>query len=388
MVAGMTPNSSPVATPPSSRAPSPSKSPSKRKRGTLPPIPDQELAKYAKKFHPLPQRLIFHTSLSSSSTNSPRRTVQYVPPTHAEGLRVIQPATTNPTINAPPTEESHATPQGSAGGNASYSHQQRTGDFLPYLPEIQDLLLSQESHPLVGQPCDCAPNRIRTVLCKECAAFAPTCIDCFHNAHRRNPLHWAYVWDPQTLSYEKKDSFALADDGLTMFLGHEGGACPTRAQENEKSAYSLILVHTNGVHRVRVEFCSCHRAPGHWQQLLRARLFPASIRRPETAFTFEVLRHFHIVSLQTKCSAYDFLMSIQRLTDNVTPSKISVSTYYIHTDVHPLMITVSDTLLSPCHSPLGIPCCGASRWGMARDPRHLHLQCPEDELQSLLPCMP
>ncbi|KIM35704.1 hypothetical protein M413DRAFT_51930, partial [Hebeloma cylindrosporum] len=49
---------------------------------------------------------------------------------------------------------------------------------------------------------------------------------------------------------------------------------------------------------------------------MRARLFPATMTQPTTAFTFRVLQQFHIHHLVSKESAYDFVGSLRRLTDN------------------------------------------------------------------------
>ncbi|KAF7294743.1 hypothetical protein MIND_01011700 [Mycena indigotica] len=59
-----------------------------------------------------------------------------------------------------------------------------------------------------------------------------------------------------------------------------------------------------------------------WEQLIEARLFPASWKRPETAFTFTALRHFHILSLTSKITPYDYVRSLSKLTDSVFPQDV------------------------------------------------------------------
>lgn len=51
-------------------------------------------------------------------------------------------------------------------------------------------------------------------------------------------------------------------------------------------------------------------------QLLRARLYPATISQPKTAATFDVLKTFQLLSFMSKVSAYEFYHSLARLTDN------------------------------------------------------------------------
>ena len=52
------------------------------------------------------------------------------------------------------------------------------------------------------------------------------------------------------------------------------------------------------------------------QQLLRAQLFPATVDQPTTAFTFNVLREYHVHSLESKQSAYSYMGALRRLTNN------------------------------------------------------------------------
>ncbi|KIK81365.1 hypothetical protein PAXRUDRAFT_156274, partial [Paxillus rubicundulus Ve08.2h10] len=54
-------------------------------------------------------------------------------------------------------------------------------------------------------------------------------------------------------------------------------------------------------------------------QLLRAQLFPATISRPKTAFTFDVLDHFHIDNLECKTTVMSFFSKLIRFTPKGTP---------------------------------------------------------------------
>ncbi|KAG1732855.1 uncharacterized protein EDB91DRAFT_1238672 [Suillus paluster] len=82
-------------------------------------------------------------------------------------------------------------------------------------------------------------------------------------------------------------------------------------------------LHSTGVFLHNVVWCGC---PGskHQQhlQLLKARLFPASITRPRTAFTFEVLDHFLIDALECKTSASSFFEKIRRMTNHSFPGTV------------------------------------------------------------------
>ena len=57
---------------------------------------------------------------------------------------------------------------------------------------------------------------------------------------------------------------------------------------------------------------------------MRARLFPATTRDTKTAFTFKVLKEFHLHNLESKKAAYDYLGAIRRLTDNAFTADVPV----------------------------------------------------------------
>ncbi len=70
---------------------------------------------------------------------------------------------------------------------------------------------------------------------------------------------------------------------------------------------------------VSVDFCGCDKAGQAGdvvQQLLRYDLWPATDCEPNTTFSFELLEHYHVQSLQGKISMYDYYLSLERLTDN------------------------------------------------------------------------
>lgn len=109
--------------------------------------------------------------------------------------------------------------------------------------------------------------------------------------------------------------------GLRIQLGHDGGTCkkPVPAPKN------FVVVDTSGFHSVSIDFCACNETRISSQpavQLLRARLFPASVARPQTAFTFDVLDTFHEVTLQGKLTAYDFYYALLHKTDNTQTNPI------------------------------------------------------------------
>ena len=79
-----------------------------------------------------------------------------------------------------------------------------------------------------------------------------------------------------------------------------------------------MVVHTNGIHMVKVQFCACYgKGLQPKFQLLQCSWLPVSTEDPHTAFMFEVLNTYHLLSLQGKVSCEDYYISISRHTDNM-----------------------------------------------------------------------
>jgi hypothetical protein len=61
------------------------------------------------------------------------------------------------------------------------------------------------------------------------------------------------------------------------------------------------------------------------QQLLRARLFPATVDMPNTAATFRCLEHYQMLSFESKISIYEYYNTLSRMVDNTGLRVIAVS---------------------------------------------------------------
>src|SRR5262249_21047125 len=112
--------------------------------------------------------------------------------------------------------------------------------------------------------------------------------------------------------------------GLVIQLCHEGARCPLPSD-----VYTdFVIVHISGIHTVSIRFCNCHQVVGgskHAVQLLRFSCLPATVWRPHSAFTFDVLTLFHALTLQGKVSAFDFYHALSRMTDGANLDEIKVS---------------------------------------------------------------
>lgn len=98
----------------------------------------------------------------------------------------------------------------------------------------------------------------------------------------------------------------------------------------KRNRQCLVIVDTLGVHQLQTNWCQCKTAPEPHIQLLRNRFFPASIKRPSTAFTFSVLDYFHIDTVECKTSASSFFSKLRRLTNSSSPHSVPVCPTMFH----------------------------------------------------------
>ena len=88
---------------------------------------------------------------------------------------------------------------------------------------------------------------------------------------------------------------------------------------------ALVIIDVSGVHQLVVGWCCCQDAPDHATQLFEHDLFPASTSKPSTAFTFAVLKYFHVDAVECKTSASSFYSKLRRLTEYSSPQSVPVS---------------------------------------------------------------
>ena len=115
--------------------------------------------------------------------------------------------------------------------------------------------------------------------------------------------------------------------GLVIQLGHPlGEACPAPSPSPRAS----LVIHTNGFHPVTLQYCQCSQlaaAGDTTEQLIRSELYGATLTDPSTFCTLRVLEYFHLLTLQSKITAYDYYMSLQKLTDVTGLQKRYVSMF-------------------------------------------------------------
>ncbi|KZP14909.1 hypothetical protein FIBSPDRAFT_751237, partial [Athelia psychrophila] len=143
--------------------------------------------------------------------------------------------------------------------------------------------------------------------CKDCVHGALWCQDCVVHEHRLNPLHVVEKWNG--MFFEKTSLRSL---GLRVRLGHAPGRyCKTKKQGNK----DFVVIHTNRIHTINLEFCRCTDVKWH-TQLLRYGWYPSTPTKPQTCATMEVLRQFHYMNLQGKLSAFSFYRALEYMSDS------------------------------------------------------------------------
>ncbi|KAJ7279177.1 hypothetical protein C8J57DRAFT_1713062 [Mycena rebaudengoi] len=157
---------------------------------------------------------------------------------------------------------------------------------------------------------DCPRNcgGVAEYRCRTCFAGGELlCRGCLLHEHQRLPFHQVEQWDGSFFHHK-----TLKDVGVKVQLGHWG---LHQHCDSPKPAPGFVVVHEHGVEEVAVNFCGCGGGPPT-VQLLRAGLYPATTTNPRSAATFGVLRQFHLMSFESKCSAYEFYHSLARESDN------------------------------------------------------------------------
>ena len=183
--------------------------------------------------------------------------------------------------------------------------------------------------------------------CMDCFGQALFCHSCCIKAHSSLPFYSIERW---TGEFFIKTS--LNAEGFILHLGHGGILCPANVSAPEptedrecdemnevlleawepRDTRALVIVDVLKVHQLKVSWCCCKGAPGHEIQLFHHHLFPASISRPSTAFTFAVLNYFHVDAVECKTSASNFFSKLRCLTDFASPQSVPVSRF------HPILL--------------------------------------------------
>ncbi|KAJ7063016.1 hypothetical protein B0H15DRAFT_794725 [Mycena belliarum] len=136
------------------------------------------------------------------------------------------------------------------------------------------------------------------------------CEDCIVGMHRQLPTHMVEMWTGEFFIPMPLNELTVE---ARVQLGHLPGTYCPRATPAHKD---FVILDTLGIRTVKLNFCGCDSTITHRQQLMRACLWPATSLDPQTCATFNAIRLFEVQNCLGKISAYDFVRSLELLSNN------------------------------------------------------------------------
>ncbi|KAJ7834177.1 hypothetical protein B0H13DRAFT_2370006 [Mycena leptocephala] len=143
-----------------------------------------------------------------------------------------------------------------------------------------------------------------------CVGSGMYCEACIVNLHRQLPTHMIERWNGEFFTPLMQSDL---DVEARIQLGHVPGTFCPRARPAHKD---FVIIDVLGIRVVKLNFCGCDSTIEHRQQLMRACLWPATSIDPQTCATFNAIRLFEVQNCLGKISAYDFVRSLELLTNN------------------------------------------------------------------------
>ncbi|KAJ3509664.1 hypothetical protein NMY22_g16220 [Coprinellus aureogranulatus] len=174
-------------------------------------------------------------------------------------------------------------------------HRDRFHEFLRLEGPISEDALKHCGERDCNQAIDQNGNLYRCLDCIDGSIMR--CLACAKTMHSNLPFHRLTRWTGT--HFQKCGTLEL---GLIYQLGHDGHSFCAKPSETSK----LLVMHSAGACHIAVQYCECETAVDRTSQLLRSRLFPATLDRTQTVFTFGLLDFFHELNLQGKTPSYDY----------------------------------------------------------------------------------
>ncbi|KAF8873430.1 hypothetical protein BD779DRAFT_1613676 [Infundibulicybe gibba] len=135
--------------------------------------------------------------------------------------------------------------------------------------------------------------------CIDCDGGQLLCGICIKEVHICNGLHRISEWNGNYFT-----ETSLKALGYQFQLGHRVGEKCLSPQP--VFADSFVIIDVNGVHEVALDFCNCETAQLDF-----------------SACTFRALKHFHLLSFESKISGFEFYRALACFSNNtgITPPK-------------------------------------------------------------------
>ncbi|KAF8430555.1 hypothetical protein L210DRAFT_3614647 [Boletus edulis BED1] len=186
-------------------------------------------------------------------------------------------------------------------------------DWLPYQEEFLRCILDMEAPPTPLVCHSCGANG--TCKCGDCFGSPMLCKPCMAKSHRLTPFHRPREWTGKFFEETTLHSILEDPDWEDISIAPNY----LRPPANDPC---ITIVDVTGVHFITVNYCSCLGSPPAHLQLLRQKLFPATIKSPRTCFTFGVLDDFIRDNLECGTSVMNYYSKIRRITSNVFPDAV------------------------------------------------------------------
>ncbi|KAJ7018785.1 hypothetical protein C8F04DRAFT_976705 [Mycena alexandri] len=136
------------------------------------------------------------------------------------------------------------------------------------------------------------------------------CEPCIVKLHRQLPTHMVEKWNGEFFVPMMQKNLNVE---ARIQLGHIPGTFCGRARPAHKD---FVVIDVLGIRVVKLNFCGCDSTVEHRQQLMRAGLWPATSIDPQTCATFNAIKLFEVQNCLGKISAYDFVRSLEMLSNN------------------------------------------------------------------------
>ena len=211
-----------------------------------------------------------------------------------------------------------------SSSDALQSQNEFLNEYLTWQHSILIQILKHESLPANPDCANCHQSS-STHRCQDCFGRNLWCGPCCVSVHKNVPFHCVQMWndnffeqsdllthemelslchhpgdcssDLHTLDVEVMSDLDISDDGDGP-LDEHGWQESFEQGTHSQSQSNLIIVTSTSIFKHSVRWCHCANSSDKYVQLLHARLFPASFKNLQTAFTFEVLDHFQVDALE------------------------------------------------------------------------------------------
>ncbi|KAF8256471.1 hypothetical protein EI94DRAFT_1646193 [Lactarius quietus] len=214
-------------------------------------------------------------------------------------------------------------------------------EWLQFWSNYLHILLKMEGKPASDRCSMCIGQAV--IKCPDCFGTPSFCKDCALESHRCSPFHCPLLW---TMTHYTQVS--LQSLGFALCLGHGGAPCPKTVEPVvSDSLYSTMditmesnntganrirtaasgnplftVVDRSGVFNMEVVFCVCSDGGDTDEQLLQARLLPATFKQIETLFSHSVLEDFLTDNLECKTTAQQYYSKLQSMTSKMFPNNV------------------------------------------------------------------